>query len=61
VRSDFPVRSESLPSLLDAMKQANLTESVSFGLATGASYSKLFHLVALYNHNLTLWCRIESR
>jgi hypothetical protein len=37
--SEFPVRSGSLPSLLDGMKQANLTESTSFGLVTGASYS----------------------
>jgi hypothetical protein len=37
--SEFPVRNGSLPSLLDGMKQANLTESTSFGLATGASYS----------------------
>jgi hypothetical protein len=37
--SEFPVRSGSLPSLLDGMKQANLTGSTSFGLATGASYS----------------------
>jgi hypothetical protein len=37
--SEFPVKNGSLPSLLDAMKQANLTESTSFGLATGASYS----------------------
>jgi hypothetical protein len=37
--SEFPVKSGSLPSLLDGMKQANITGSTSFGLATGASYS----------------------
>lgn len=46
MRSEFPVRSESLPSLLDGMKLANLTESISFGLTTGASYSMLIQVAA---------------
>lgn len=49
MKSDFPVRSESLPSLLDGMKTTNLTESVSFGLVTGASYSMLVHLAVRYD------------
>ena len=40
VQSEFPVRSESLPSLLDGMKQENLTSSASFSLAVGAAYSE---------------------
>ena len=40
VQSEFPVRSGSLPSLLDTMKQENLTSSVSFSLAVGAAYSQ---------------------
>jgi hypothetical protein len=40
VQSEFPVRDESLPSLLDKMKEGNLTSSVSFSLAVGAAYSE---------------------
>jgi hypothetical protein len=39
VQSEFPVRSGSLPSLLDTMMEENLTSSVSFSLAVGAAYS----------------------
>jgi hypothetical protein len=39
VQSEFPIRNESLPSLLDTMREGNLTSSVSFSLAVGAAYS----------------------
>jgi hypothetical protein len=39
VQSEFPVESGSLPSLLDGMKEDNLTSTMSFGLAVGAAYS----------------------
>jgi hypothetical protein len=60
--SEFPVKSGSLPSLLDGMKQANITGSTSFGLATGASYSVSallcrFKLVSrlTYEHRVESW------
>jgi hypothetical protein len=40
VHSEFPIRDESLPSLLDKMKEGNLMSSVSFSLAVGAAYSE---------------------
>jgi hypothetical protein len=38
--SDFPTRSEEIPSLLDTMRSQNLTPSASFGYAAGASYGQ---------------------
>lgn len=38
--SEFSVVSNNTPSLLSSMKALNLTPSLSFGYATGASYSK---------------------
>lgn len=51
VHSEFPVRSGSVPSLLDRMKEENLTSTASFGLSVGAAYSEYRH--RLYEISLT--------
>lgn len=39
--ANFSVKSESLPSLIDEMKNQNITSSLSFGYTAGAAYGKL--------------------
>lgn len=36
--SEFPVREDSIPGLITALKKQNFTPSASFGLSVGASY-----------------------
>ena len=52
IHSEFPVRSGSVPSLLDGMKEENLTSTASFGLSVGAAYSECQH-VSLRGHTNT--------
>jgi hypothetical protein len=58
VQSEFPVRNESLPSLLDAMKEGNLTSSVSFSLAVGAAYSESLGFSVQY---FRIWLTFHSQ
>lgn len=45
IQSEFPVRNGSLPTLLDGMKEGNLTPTASFGFAAGAAYSEYRYAV----------------